>query len=168
MSYEEQKEDELSHYHLWAPLVESYIACKLTFESDKLIACSSRVKMVPARINDEYVAGMCRKYLELESYFGNPSSPILPDQDLASSQLTREEAISQVPRLPPLHTTPSCTVDSVSLTYARSNLTGDIPTGGRHHLRDILMPAKLIHTAHAQPEVHWRVIIVKASSSSGA
>lgn len=30
------------------------------------------------------------------------------------------------------------------------------------------MPAKLIHTAHAQPKVHWKVTIVKVSSSSGA
>lgn len=93
MSYTEQKEDELSHYHLWARLIESSTACILTFESDKLIACSNLVKM--ARIIDGYVAGICREYLELESYFGNPSSPILPDQGLASSQLTREEAISQ-------------------------------------------------------------------------
>ncbi|ESA42160.1 hypothetical protein GE21DRAFT_8824 [Neurospora crassa] len=86
----------------------------------EIIGCASLVKMVPARIIDEYVAGVCRK------------------------------------------------VNSVSLTCATSNPTSDILPGGRRHLRDILMPAKLIHTIHAQPEVRWKVTIVKASSSSVA
>ncbi|KAK3503953.1 hypothetical protein B0T13DRAFT_508702 [Neurospora crassa] len=85
-------------------------------EQKEIIACSSLVKMVPACIIDEYVAGR---------------------------------------------------VDSVSLTYASSNLTGDILPGDRRHLSGVLMPVKLIHTIHAQPEVRWKVTIVKASSSSG-
>ncbi|KAL0469532.1 hypothetical protein QR685DRAFT_554357 [Neurospora intermedia] len=60
------------------------------------------------------------------------------------------------------------TVDSVALTYATPNPTGDILPGGCRPLRDILLPVKLIYTTHAQPDVYWKVTIVKASSSSVA
>ncbi|EGO54160.1 hypothetical protein NEUTE1DRAFT_131775 [Neurospora tetrasperma FGSC 2508] len=75
--------------------------------------------MVPARINDEYVAGMWRK------------------------------------------------ADSVSLTYATPNPTGDILPGGRRHLRDIFMPVKLIYTT-THSRMSTGTLSSKASSSSVA
>ncbi|RMJ12711.1 hypothetical protein CDV36_007607 [Fusarium kuroshium] len=51
---------------LWVRIVELYTASALTVPSDKLIACSGIVKRVAEIIQDDYVAGMWRRYLEGE------------------------------------------------------------------------------------------------------
>ncbi|EWG38335.1 hypothetical protein FVEG_01586 [Fusarium verticillioides 7600] len=51
---------------LWLRIVELYTASELTVPSDKLIACSGIAKRVAEILQDDYVAGMWRRYLEGE------------------------------------------------------------------------------------------------------
>ncbi|EXK76562.1 hypothetical protein FOQG_18701 [Fusarium oxysporum f. sp. raphani 54005] len=51
---------------LWLRIVELYTASALTVPSDKLIACSGIAKRVAQIVQDDYVAGMWRRYLEGE------------------------------------------------------------------------------------------------------
>ncbi|KAJ4419164.1 hypothetical protein N0V85_001120 [Neurospora sp. IMI 360204] len=166
-SYTEQKGDELNLYHLWARLVESYTACELTFQSDKLVACSGLAKIIQARINDEYVAGMWRKYLEHEllwqpsfRYPSRPRSAYLPTVKKSHLPSWTWASIDRPCTRDPVryYETLLYKVESVDLTYATDDPTGDI-LSGRLRLRGILMPAKLIQTTHEQPEIYWKVIL---------
>ncbi|CCC09928.1 unnamed protein product [Sordaria macrospora k-hell] len=168
-SYAEQKGDELNLYHLWARLVESYTACELTFQSDKLVACSGLAKIIQARIDDEYVAGMWRKYLEHELLW----QPCLPHPSQPrSALLPTDKKKSHLPSWTWASIDRPCTrdpvryydnllfkVEHVGLTYATDDPTGDILPGARLHLRGILMPTKLLQTTHEQPETYWRIVI---------
>jgi hypothetical protein len=51
---------------LWLRIVELYTASALTVPSNKLIACSGIAKRVAEIVQDDYVAGMWRRYLEGE------------------------------------------------------------------------------------------------------
>ncbi|OAQ60664.1 heterokaryon incompatibility protein [Pochonia chlamydosporia 170] len=51
---------------LWPPIVEKYTACSLTFPNDKLVALSGIAKVLRPILQDEYVAGMWRRYLACE------------------------------------------------------------------------------------------------------
>lgn len=46
--------------------MEAYTACKLTFPSYKLVACSILAKIMTETVQDDYVAGMWRRSLEGE------------------------------------------------------------------------------------------------------
>ncbi|KAF5007405.1 hypothetical protein FDECE_6253 [Fusarium decemcellulare] len=50
----------------WRRMVETYSACALTFPSDKLIAVSAIAKQIAAVFQDEYVAGLWRRFLEAD------------------------------------------------------------------------------------------------------
>ncbi|RSL44660.1 hypothetical protein CEP53_011129 [Fusarium sp. AF-6] len=50
----------------WTHIVKLYTASALTVPSDKLIACSGIVKRMAEIVQDDYVAGMWRRYLEGE------------------------------------------------------------------------------------------------------
>ncbi|KAK3692969.1 hypothetical protein B0T22DRAFT_436185 [Podospora appendiculata] len=53
-------------YLLWSRLVDVYSKCDLTFPKDKLIACAGLAKRMAPILQDEYIAGMWRRYLEGE------------------------------------------------------------------------------------------------------
>lgn len=71
-------------YQIWTRIVRAYTACDLTFPGDKLVALSAVAKVIADRLQDEYVAGMWRRFLEREllwSMSGNStgcSSPSRP------------------------------------------------------------------------------------------
>lgn len=158
-SYRDRKGEELDLYYLWTRLVESYTACKLTFQSDKLIACSGLAKIIQARIEDEYVAGMWRKYLEHELLW-QPEVPN-PSQQKKSHLPSWTWASTDRPcRRDPVqyYGTLLYKVESVDLQYASDDPTGDI-LSGRLHLRGTLMPTQLIQSTHEQPELFWKVVI---------
>ncbi|KAI8676201.1 HET domain-containing protein [Fusarium sp. Ph1] len=65
--YKNRKDDGNSAPHLsWLRIVELYTDSELTVPSDKLIACSGIVKRMAEVVQDDYVAGMWRRYLEGE------------------------------------------------------------------------------------------------------
>lgn len=55
---------DLSKYQYWCNIVNAYTRAKLTFSGDKLIALSAVAKTVRELLQDSYVAGMWRRYLE--------------------------------------------------------------------------------------------------------
>ncbi|KAK1711538.1 heterokaryon incompatibility protein [Colletotrichum acutatum] len=57
---------DLSKYQYWCNIVNAYTRAKLTFPVDKLIALSAVAKTVRELLQDSYVAGMWRRYLERE------------------------------------------------------------------------------------------------------
>ncbi|KXH61321.1 heterokaryon incompatibility protein [Colletotrichum nymphaeae SA-01] len=57
---------DLSKYHYWCNIVNTYTRAKLTFPGDKLIALSAVAKAVRVLLQDSYVAGMWRRSLVRE------------------------------------------------------------------------------------------------------
>lgn len=53
-------------HQLWPRIVEIYTKCQLTNSADKLIALSGIAKRMRGILQDEYVVGMWRRYLESE------------------------------------------------------------------------------------------------------
>lgn len=53
-------------YRSWTRIVRAYTICDLTFPSDKLVALSAVAKVMANVLQDDYVAGMWRRYLERE------------------------------------------------------------------------------------------------------
>ncbi|KAK3402148.1 heterokaryon incompatibility protein-domain-containing protein [Sordaria brevicollis] len=159
-TYADREGEELKLYYLWANLVESYSACKLTFQSDKLVACSGLAKIIQARIKDKYVVGMWRRYLEHELLWvprplgaSQKKTNHLPSWTWASLDGRCERDPVQY------YDTFLYKVESVNLQYASDDPTGDILPEGRLHLRGILMPTILVQTTHDQPDLYWKVII---------
>jgi hypothetical protein len=50
----------------WQNVVEAYCNSKLTYAKDKLVAISGLARLVQDKTGDQYVAGMWRKYLEIQ------------------------------------------------------------------------------------------------------
>lgn len=63
-------------YELWKHVAEVYSKTALTKEYDKLIALSGIAKMMPGMTQDQYVTGVCRKYLASEFLWYMESSAI--------------------------------------------------------------------------------------------
>lgn len=57
---------EMAPYRLWERIVGTYTKCGLTKAEDKLIALSGIAKYMSAMLQDEYIAGMWRRYLASE------------------------------------------------------------------------------------------------------
>ncbi|KAK7915266.1 heterokaryon incompatibility protein-domain-containing protein [Apiospora marii] len=81
----ETTSDRKAAYMSWARIVEAYTACCLTCAGDKLVALSGIAKPFRSILEDRYVAGMWRRYLEHEllwvianTGFG-PDSPEAPE-----------------------------------------------------------------------------------------
>ncbi|KAF7547980.1 hypothetical protein G7046_g8839 [Stylonectria norvegica] len=65
--YKEREAEGVSAPHLlWYRIVDSYSASALTVPTDKLVACSGIAKRMADILQDDYVAGMWRRYLEGE------------------------------------------------------------------------------------------------------
>jgi hypothetical protein len=58
-------------YNYWVQVVRAYTACELSFPSDKLVAISAVAKVMRDILQDEYVAGMWRRYLGFELLCGD-------------------------------------------------------------------------------------------------
>ncbi|KAH7073510.1 heterokaryon incompatibility protein [Paraphoma chrysanthemicola] len=56
----------LAAYSSWFQIVRAYTACELSFPRDKLVALSAIAKVMRNILQDEYVAGMWRRYLGFE------------------------------------------------------------------------------------------------------
>ncbi|KAH6959770.1 heterokaryon incompatibility protein-domain-containing protein [Ilyonectria sp. MPI-CAGE-AT-0026] len=77
----------LNGYFPWVYLVDGYTSCALSFPSEKLIAFSAIAKQVAAVFNDQYVAGMWRRFLggQLIWSESNRSKPTCYDTYIAPS-----------------------------------------------------------------------------------
>ncbi|KAK1497048.1 hypothetical protein CTAM01_08060 [Colletotrichum tamarilloi] len=64
MGWRPRDHGDLSKYHYWCNIVNTYTRAKLTFPGDKLIALSAVAKAMRVLLQDSYAAGMWRRYLE--------------------------------------------------------------------------------------------------------
>lgn len=53
-------------FRAWPSIIESYIAAKLTFERDRMVAIAGLAKIVQNENDDQYFAGLWRKDIELQ------------------------------------------------------------------------------------------------------
>ena len=58
--------DAISWYRLWVKILDAYSRCFLTYDSDKAVALSGVAKHIRTAVNDVYVAGMWRTFLNFE------------------------------------------------------------------------------------------------------
>ncbi|KAK0629222.1 hypothetical protein B0T17DRAFT_505807 [Bombardia bombarda] len=124
-------------------LRRNYMRCGLTFPNDKLIACSGMAKMMKQILNDEYVAGMWRKYLEAELLWavlssGTSSRPAeyrAPSWSWASVDGDIHPQRRWV-RNPPI------IVKDIHLDYKTDDVTGEI-SGGWLRVLGVLKRTKL-------------------------
>ena len=66
LTTDEILDSNLASYIQWDQVVRAYSACRLSFSQDKLIALSAIAKVTKKVLQDTYVAGMWRRYLEFE------------------------------------------------------------------------------------------------------
>lgn len=59
----QKAESPLNAYHLWSKVVTSYTSGSLTKPEDKLIALSGLAKMMQQTLDDQYLAGLVRRFL---------------------------------------------------------------------------------------------------------
>lgn len=59
----EDPDPKFNAHHLWDKIVKAYTSAMLTFGDDKLIALSGIAKRQQAELEDQYVAGLWRKWL---------------------------------------------------------------------------------------------------------
>ncbi|KAH6972470.1 heterokaryon incompatibility protein [Ilyonectria sp. MPI-CAGE-AT-0026] len=64
--YTSRNDSNVGGHLLWQRIVEKYTACGITYPGDKLVALSAIAKTLTPVLQDEYVAGMWRRYLACE------------------------------------------------------------------------------------------------------
>ncbi|KAI0486650.1 heterokaryon incompatibility protein [Xylaria cf. heliscus] len=70
--------DNIASYNDWAEVVRAYRACDLTFPSDKLATISAIARIMGSILDDDYVAGMWRRYLERELLWSKAHTAVRP------------------------------------------------------------------------------------------
>lgn len=151
------------NYHVWDVIVKSYSETLLTMPGDKLIALSGIAKRMMSAMNDEYIAGMWRKYLEsallwhvshLEKIDGSPSSRPLPYRAPTWSWASIDGVILTV-----IITERSLTIKvcGVHLEHATNDPTS-IVKGGWLDLRGALKPFNLLKMDYG-PFERWYMTI---------
>ncbi|KAI5458928.1 heterokaryon incompatibility protein-domain-containing protein [Mariannaea sp. PMI_226] len=149
---------------LWARIVELYTASTLTDPCDKLIACSGIVKMMTEVIQDSYVAGMWRRYLEGELLWvvqGNhqPGRWTRPREYRAPTWSWASIDGPIFPGQPRIQDS-LITVEEVYLDYQTSDDTGAI-RGGWLRLRGVLRRMALARISSTSPAggYYWDMLL---------
>ncbi|MCJ1277868.1 hypothetical protein MMC21_005682 [Puttea exsequens] len=117
-------------YELWPRIVVTYTQCMLSNPSDKLIALSGIAKRMRDIIQDEYVAGMWRRYLSNELLWnvsnqrqGNQSPPMRSEQYRAPS--FSWASVDGCITVPPISDQGMlCSVEDVWIVYVTDDTTG--------------------------------------------
>lgn len=162
--YRHRQADGISAPHLlWFRIVELYTASALTVPSDKLIACSGIVKRMAEIVQDDYVAGMWRQYLEGELLWLVPSNHqpggwTRPKEYRAPSWSWASIDGPVVPGEPRIQDS-LITIEDYHLDYWTSDETGPI-RGGWLRLRGVLKKTTL---GRKKPTsgggYHWDIVL---------
>ncbi|KAH6989608.1 heterokaryon incompatibility protein-domain-containing protein [Ilyonectria sp. MPI-CAGE-AT-0026] len=162
--YRHRETDGLSAPHLlWFRIVGLYTASALTVPSDKLIACSGIVKRMAEIVQDDYVAGMWRRYLEGEllwSVPGNhqPERWTRPKEYRAPSWSWASIDGPVTPGEPRIQDS-LITIEDYHLDYLTSDETGPI-RGGWLRLRGVLKKTTLGRKNHTSGGgYHWDMVL---------
>jgi len=59
-------DDKYLKHQVWSHVIDAYSRCKLTMQSDKLVAISGIAKYMKSIISDQYIAGLWKTYLASE------------------------------------------------------------------------------------------------------
>lgn len=162
------------NYYVWNSIIEAYTATLLTVPSDKLTALSGLAKKFLPRMNDEYVAGMWRRWLNVALLWcadngrkvdGSPSSR---PQDYRAPSWSWASVDGIIARSPLLDGEWSIHVAKYSLEHATDHITG-VVIGGWIDLRGDLRPTGL-ESYELGIGFRWRMVlnctIVRAQDES--
>ncbi|KAF4952768.1 hypothetical protein FGADI_6521 [Fusarium gaditjirri] len=161
-SYREADGNSAPHL-LWLRIVELYTASALTVPSDKLIACSGIAKRVAEIVQDDYVAGMWRRYLEGELLWvvqGNhqPGRWTRPTKYRAPSWSWASIDGPVTPGEPRIQDS-LITVEDYHLDYWTSDETAAI-RGGWLRLRGVLKKTTLVRKSSTlSGGYHWDMML---------
>lgn len=151
---------EYTAHFLWWRIVRSYVRCDLTVESDKLLALSAIAKRMRPILQDEYVAGMWRRYLEAE---------LLWSRSLSLGEKIRKTSRPEVYRAPswswasldgalepgmPFKPKFCYKVEHVELDHVTTDTTGAV-RGGRLWLRGPLLRMTIQRDQWAVAGLEW-------------
>lgn len=133
---------------MWRRIVEKYPACGITYPGDKLVALSAIAKALTPVLQDEYVAGMWRRYLACELLWITSSNQEGRELGL---EIYRAPSWSWAavngavdPGWPDLKSTDLLIkVEDLELEYSTNDRTGLIQ-GGWLRLRGVLKPILLM------------------------
>ncbi|KAI1326147.1 heterokaryon incompatibility protein [Xylariaceae sp. FL0255] len=139
-------------YNVWAKIIQAYAPCDLTFSKDKLTALSAIASRMKLILDDEYVAGMWRRYLERELLWVKSFNRPLLTHAKSSSYTYRAPSWSWaavdgeiIPGYLDLNLEDSeilINVEDIRLQYASDNRISDI-CGGWLKLRGVLKQLSL-------------------------
>ncbi|KAH8722520.1 heterokaryon incompatibility protein-domain-containing protein [Phaeosphaeriaceae sp. PMI808] len=150
-------------YQIWNAIVKSYCGTLLTASGDKLVALSGIAKRLMSMIDDDYIAGMWRKYLEsallwqvenMEQVDGSPSLRPAPYRAPSWSWASIDGVVSTA------NTTQQgivIRVCNVHLEYATDDTTG-VVTGGWLDLRGSLKPFNMVLRSYSSLKKWYMVI----------
>lgn len=162
--YRHREADGNSAPHLlWFRIVELYTASALTVPSDKLHACSGIAKRMAEIVQDDYVAGMWRRYLEGELLWmviGNhqPGRWTRPKEYRAPTWSWASIDGPVTPGEPRIQDS-LITVEDYHLDYWTSDKTGAIQ-GGWLRLRGVLKKTTLGRKSPASGGgYHWDMVL---------
>ncbi|KAK8123182.1 hypothetical protein PG984_011852 [Apiospora sp. TS-2023a] len=159
--------DKIASYEAWASIVKRYTACSLTFSSDKLVALSGIAKAVRSILDDEYIAGMWRRYLEREllwiSGLGpGPDDPATPDIPYRAPSWSWAAIDGDVwpGNVHVLDSSMRIRVEDVQLQYESEDRTGRI-CGGSLKLSGVLKQLVLLPRTSptGSPTRSWEMVV---------
>ncbi|KAK3333074.1 heterokaryon incompatibility protein-domain-containing protein [Cercophora scortea] len=137
-------------YLLWSRLVDVYSECALTFPKDKLIACAGLAKRMAPILQDEYIAGMWRRYLEGELLWIVPGAQVPGSSSRPKEYRAPTWSWASVDGLiragAPTVEHAMIKVEDYHLTYPVDDKMSDI-SGGWLRLRGVLREMKLSRTS---------------------
>ncbi|EPE36412.1 hypothetical protein GLAREA_05750 [Glarea lozoyensis ATCC 20868] len=170
-SSESLTQGSLAGYEIWITIVQAYTACKLTFPSDKVVALSAIAKVMANILDDEYVVGMWRRYLERELLWGLIDKPMASDEDIQTgSESYRSPSWSWMAtnkRVRPgrVDVEPEdmlIEVEDLKLSYSMHSNAGLVP-GGWLRLRGMLKTLKLLrnpdNSEPGRPANIWVMVV---------
>jgi hypothetical protein len=148
-------------YQLWPRIVEAYSNCLLTNSGDKLIALSGIAKKMTEIIQDEYIAGMWRQYLESQLLWTVDECRQINDEPSKRPIEYRAPSFSWA-SIDGMINTAEITdkgmlieVQEVKLDYVTSDQTG-LVKGGYLRLNGTLKRLKIVRHPLGQP---WIMVV---------
>ncbi|KAL6407060.1 heterokaryon incompatibility protein [Ilyonectria robusta] len=147
---------------MWQRIVEKYTACAITYSSDKLVALSAIAKALTPVLQDEYVAGMWRRYLACELLWNAITNRELGLEIYRAPSWSWAAVNGAVdPGRPDIEDTDMLMkVEALELDYSTNDRTGLI-RGGWLQLRGVLKPILLLKPCSSEMSNgrDWEIIV---------